>query len=365
MRIMYVVSCPAAGGAEVYVKDLAKQLGKYGNEVTVAFLGAAKDVGRSENYERKFLDELEAAGVHWEFIGNKCRKKPWCGVSRIRNIAKTYGVEVYHSHLPFGVIFGLGLNCPIVYTHHTIKPRLNPLVYWIFNQLIDRYVGISEVCAEKLSGYTGRNVTSILNGVDVRKISGSYRTRSSNSRFINAIAVGRIHPHKGYYFLAKAIRLLPPKARSRIRVSIAGEGDAEYTAKLKRFINELEVAENFQFLGNRTDVPELLAGSDLFLMCSEQEGLPISLIEATVSGLPCIVTDVGGCAEIIEMCRNGVAVDRFDVGAYACEIRDFIETPKKLGYWSANAVDNCVELDIANAARKHLCLYKEVLGRYR
>ena len=362
MRIMHVVSSPAAGGAEVYVKDLAKRLVSLGNQVVVAFLGKAKDIGRSESYEKKFLEELDTAGVAWEFIGNECRTKPWRGIRRIRNLAKKYRVEIYHSHLPFGVIFGAGLTCPRVYTHHSINPRLNWLTYRIFNQLIDRYVGISEVCAEKLREYSGQEVTPILNGVDIEKFPKVERSLVSNNEFVNAISVGRIHPHKGYFFLAEAIQLLPAGIRSRIRVSIAGEGGVEYTANLKQFLKESGVVDNFMFLGNRADVPQLLAESDLFLMSSEQEGLPISLIEATVSGLPCIVTDVGGCSEIIEMCGNGVAVEYGGAEAYAHELTEVIESPEKLRKWSASAAENCAQLDIENAAHKHLDLYEELVG---
>src|SRR5690554_8168225 len=230
MRIMHVVSAPAAGGAEVYVKDLAKRLAGQGNEVTVAFLGKAKDIGRSESYEEKFLAELDTAGVAWEFIGNECRMKPWRGIRRIRKISKKYRIQVYHSHLPFGVIFGAGAACPKVYTHHSINPRLSWLTYRIFNQLIDRYVGISQVCAQRLRNYSGQDVTPILNGVDLEKFPKVDRSSVSNDGFVKAIVVGRIHPHKGYYFLAEAIEKLPAEARFRIQVSIAGEGDAEYTA---------------------------------------------------------------------------------------------------------------------------------------
>jgi len=145
-------------------------------------------------------------------------------------------------------------------------------------------------------------------------------------------------------------------------VSIAGEGDVQYTANLKQFLKEAGVVDNFMFLGNRADVPQLLSESDLFLMSSEQEGLPISLIEATVSGLPCIVTDVGGCSEIIEMCGNGVAVEYGDAEAYARELREVIESPEKLQKWSTSAADNCAQLDIESAAKKHISLYKELLG---
>src|SRR5690554_1404786 len=206
MRILHVVSAPAAGGAEVYVKDLAKALVNKGHSVTVAFLGRAKEIGRSEGYEEKFLAELHEAGVRWIFIGNECRRRPWLGVRRVRRFVKSESFEIYHSHLPFGVVFSFGLGIPTLYTHHTINPRLNWLAYRVFNRLIDRYVGISEVCAERLATYSGRKVTPILNGVDSGKFPVRIEPLPIGGDVLRALVVGRIHPHKGYYFLGQVIQ---------------------------------------------------------------------------------------------------------------------------------------------------------------
>ena len=361
MRIFHMVSAPAAGGAEVYVKDLAKALVKLGHSVVVGFLGHAEEIGRSVEYEREFLGELDEAGVKWFFIGNECRRKPWLGVYKVREIVKSEGIDIFHSHLPFGVFFSCGIGIPTIYTHHTIKPRLNWLTYRLFNCLISRYVGISEVCAERLASYSGRKVTPILNGVDFQKFPKRQKPLPVDSEILRALVVGRIHPHKGYYFLGKVMQSLPEQVRERIRVRIAGEGDPDYTQKLKNFLLEAGVSDNFEFLGNRSDVPQLLNESDLFLMSSEQEGLPISLIEATIAGLPCIITDVGGCAEIIEMCGNGAAIRYDDVEGYARLLQELVEKPDRLRILSDNGKKNLSSLDIEVAAEQHLELYSELL----
>lgn len=55
MNILHVISAPASGGPEVYVKDLAKYLASKGHNLHVAFLSSAKDVGRNERYEESFI----------------------------------------------------------------------------------------------------------------------------------------------------------------------------------------------------------------------------------------------------------------------------------------------------------------------
>lgn len=56
-------------------------------------------------------------------------------------------------------------------------------------------------------------------------------------------------------------------------------------------VEQLDLQQNVIFMGNRSDVPELLQAMDLFVLPSHFEGLPVSLIEAQVSGLRCIVSD--------------------------------------------------------------------------
>src|SRR3546814_3800768 len=80
------------------------------------------------------------------------------------------------------------------------------------------------------------------------------------------------------------------------RFRIAGDG-TEMEA-LRALIDELGLGANIELLGTRRDVPELMSESDLMVNSSLFEGLPIALIEAAMSALPAVATDVGGSGEI-------------------------------------------------------------------
>ena len=106
MNIVHVISSPAAGGAEVYVKDLAKKMVIDGNRVFVVFLSRAGDVGRDKKYEMAFLNDLEQAGVNYFMIGRHSRKNIVYGMLRIRRFVRLNNIHIYHSHLKYGVLFG-------------------------------------------------------------------------------------------------------------------------------------------------------------------------------------------------------------------------------------------------------------------
>jgi glycosyltransferase involved in cell wall biosynthesis len=357
MQVLHIISSPAAGGAEVYVKDLVKSLAQFGIRAHVGFLEHAADTGRSTEYEAGFLKELEDFDIPYFFIGHDARKKPWLGAFRVRKYIKRHDIAIYHSHLPFGVVYGIGLGVPRVYTHHSIEPRLNRFSFTLMNHLVDQYVGISAVCSEALERYTGRPVVTILNAVDKRKLVQRLRKHPGAKTF-QALAIGRITAQKDYYFLVDSIKTLPPRLSNRLRVFVAGEGESQYTETLKQYVHDCGLGSTVSFLGNRLDIIDIIDGSDAFFMSSAWEGLPISLIEATVSGLPCVVTDVGGCKEIIDICKNGTLVAYGDKKAYADALISLMSDAELYNHFARNAIEYSAGLDVKRAAADHSKIYK-------
>jgi len=360
MNILHFISSPASGGAEVYVKDLAEYLSKQGHNVHIVFLSSALDIGRNIEYEEKFLNDLKLAGVKTFIVGNDVRKKPWLGMLLIKEYVVKQKIEIYHSHLAFGIIFSTLINIPVIYTHHSMEPRWGSFLYMIFNTLVDEYVGISKKCAKALSSYTRRSVNTITNAVSEDKFIGYKCIRLPND-IINIVMVGRISEQKDYMNMLIALTLIDEKLKNKFRVQIAGEGDPAYKSQLIDFVRNNKLEEIVNFVGVKTNIPKFLYESDIFLMSSAWEGLPIALTEAAVSGLPCIVTDVGGCAEVIENSKNGKVVPPKNPQALADAIISFINQPKLIEEYSKNALQNSTQYSISKAAQLHLDLYSSML----
>lgn len=360
MRILHFIAAPAAGGAEVYVKDLLKALKENEQTLYVGFLEHATDVGRSQKYEEGFLSELDELGVKYFFVGHRARRRPWIGILHVRKFVKYHNIDIYHAHLFYGILFGALTGKPTVYTHHSSIARASKLVYFIFNRLVSAYVAISRVCADNLRGYSGSSrITTIYNAVDFEKLKQRVRDYN-NTEVFNVIAVGRLVPEKNYEYLLEAISLLPSHIKNKLRVRIVGEGQVDYRDELYNLIGKRGLIKTVTLTGNRDDVPELLDQSDLFLMTSVFEGLPIALIEATASGLPAVVTRVGGCPEIIEMCKNGVCVSPSQPAQMAHAIEDILENPLELASMSRNAVSYSSFLGMQFSVDKHLKLYRSL-----
>jgi glycosyltransferase involved in cell wall biosynthesis len=109
--------------------------------------------------------------------------------------------------------------------------------------------------------------------------------------------LGRLEDVKDLRTLLKAVARLSESTRRTIRVFLAGDGSER--AALESLCQSLNLAATVTFLGERSDVRELLNMADAFVMTSRTEGLPMALIEAMAAGLPCVATAVGGIPAVL------------------------------------------------------------------
>jgi glycosyltransferase involved in cell wall biosynthesis len=362
LKILHIISAPSIGGIETYVKDLAKVIVARGHSVHIGFLESAAVNATSQEFQRGYLSELDDMGVEYFFLGNHARRRIWHGVERARQYVAEKGIDVYHSHLTYGIVFGMRINVPRVYTHHSVDMRVGRFVFTLINRFIDQLVGVSLECTKTLSKHASRNVETIFSGVDLERFSRQTTSSRQMQGAVNCISVGRICEEKNYGLLVRAISLLPQEIRSRLAVKIVGAGSEELTNSLEKKILDIGVGDVISLAGSRSDVPALLESAQLFLMSSSSEGLPIALIEAVASGLPCAVTDVGGCREVIERCQNGIVVEPDNPQKFADAIAMIIGNAEKYSEYSANALLHAKNFSIENAASSHISMYQRLLS---
>ncbi|UCG47330.1 MAG: glycosyltransferase family 4 protein [Phycisphaerales bacterium] len=98
-------------------------------------------------------------------------------------------------------------------------------------------------------------------------------------------------------------------------------------AECEEFVKVEGLEESVFLLGFRGDARELLAGLDVFVLCSRFEGLPVTIIEAMFSGLPVIAGNVGGIGELVEHRRNGFLISPNDVDELTEAMIEIIKNP--------------------------------------
>ena len=149
--------------------------------------------------------------------------------------------------------------------------------------------------------------------------------------------MGRVHPVKGHADLVAAAAKLARDGSGPFQVIIAGYPVNPWATELAGLARTLGVERLVHFLGHRSDVPELLAAMDVFVLPSHSEGMPNALLEAMAAGKPVVATRVGGSAEVIRDGKNGLLVAPQDPGGLAAAIARLRADPALAGLLGAAA----------------------------
>ncbi len=178
---------------------------------------------------------------------------------------------------------------------------------------VDRVIAVSREDESFLqSRYGLANTVRILNGVDIPALEAVPSCREELRREFSLspheavfLTVARFDFQKGYDVLMDAVRLGRDRFReNRIRFLLVGDG--EERSAMKRRAREQSLTDLVGFPGEREDVPRIMKSSDLFVLPSRWEGLPVSLLEASFCGLPLVASDACGNREIVTPGVNGL-----------------------------------------------------------
>jgi glycosyltransferase involved in cell wall biosynthesis len=359
MRILHVVSALAGGGAEIFVKDLALSCVRMGHDLAIAYISSAKDQGNEPSIESQFRSDLTLGRVTVFEIGHSARKNPPLGAWRLRRIIKQFRPDILHIHLGQGLVFRTltFTSVPTLYTHHNIIFKFGHTLTAVFDRFIDSYIAICKSCEELLRSRTQRPITLIRNGISDRRVAAQNTSRGTG--FFKVLTVGRVSPQKNYQSIIRIATVCKKYSDTHIQFQICGEGAG--IEGLRSAARSAGVENNVHFLGGRSDVPELMAASDVVLMTSIYEGMPITLIEAAHAGLPLIATDVGGCSEVVQHGVNGYLFKPNDheiAAGYLMKLQSDAALRKKM---SQQSLQIAREFGMQRVTDQHIQLYRTLL----
>ena len=169
--------------------------------------------------------------------------------------------------------------------------------------------------------------------------------------------VSRLVPQKDPVTLLRAWQL---SKGDRVLMIV---GDGELRGEVSRFVSNNGLTQSVILAGEREDVPEILAASDAFVLSSRWEGLPYTIIEAMMSGLPVVATCVGGVPELVEDGVTGFLVPAGDHSAMAealQKVLDDSEVRHRMGH--AGRERTLREFSLDDMLRKTRRVYEEVVG---
>jgi glycosyltransferase involved in cell wall biosynthesis len=172
------------------------------------------------------------------------------------------------------------------------------------------------------------------------------------------VSVGRLAAPKDPLTLVAALARLPAGAFRAVLVG-GGPQHADVAAAVRR----AGLDDAVELIGNRDDVPALLAVADLFVLASRSEGLPMSVLEAMAAGLPVVASAVGGVAEAVVDGETGLLVPPGDAKALADSIGRVLADPQlRRAMGSAGRARAAAHFELGRFRAAHVALYERALA---
>jgi glycosyltransferase involved in cell wall biosynthesis len=211
-----------------------------------------------------------------------------------------------------------------------------------------------------------RDIVLIANGIEGRPATAGRDIRRELEIAPDALVIasaGTLRVEKRFDVLIDAAALLRA-AHPGVRVVIAGEGDQR--GAIERRIERLGLEGTVMLLGSRTDVPDVLAGCDVAVNCSDFEGTPLSLLEYMEAGVAIVATRVGGIPAVIEDGIHGLLVPRRDARALADACAELIaDRSRRVALGAAARARRRAEFDLGTMVARVEQLYVDLRARPR
>lgn len=318
MKVAYLITKAEHGGAQVHVRDLIAGLTNVDPILAVGDDGFLVEEARKLGVPVRIIPSLD---------NSINPAKDFRAVRETIRFLSEGHPDLVHVHSTKAGIVGRVaarlVRTPCVFTAHG----------WAFADGVSRKRKVLAVATEKLMAPLARQIITVSdadralamryrvgttgqlqtihNGVPDVPQRASYR----ESNEITVVMVARFAPPKDHIAAVRAISRLDIPCRLRFI------GDGPTLPAVKAEAEAAGVTKRIEFMGSRNDIPHILAQSDIFVLASDWEGLPLSVLEGMRAGLPVVASNVGGVSEAVDDGKTGFLVPRGDIDAISERIR--------------------------------------------
>lgn len=310
-------------------------------------------------------EELRRMGFSVESVNLPARGK-LPALRSLRSLLQRERVDIVHTHNTYAHFYGTmaaswaGVRSIINSQHgRGCGPRIkDKLLFRLANLKTSRVVGVSEDAAALCRGedpWAASKTKVIWNGIDTSRF-----VFRGPAKAPVAISVARLSPEKDFPTLLQATALVVRQVPD-FQLMMIGNGAER--SRLEALTKSLGIEPNVQFLGERSDVPELLAQAGFFVSSSKSEGISLTILEAMAVGLPVVTTRVGGNPEIILEGQTGYLVPDQNPDALAAAMLQMLAQRDQwpaMGELGRQRVEQ--QFEIRTMIRQYEELYTEVMS---
>jgi glycosyltransferase involved in cell wall biosynthesis len=375
LRVAHIITGLEVGGAERMLQKVVAHLDRDAFRSDVISLAPPGPLA----------DAVAAVSDRLEFLGMRPRVTDVAKLARLRRLLREWQPDVvqtwmYHANLAGGLAARLSVRAPVIWNivasgysyserrRAQVVPRIVRL-----SAAASRFIPSRTVYCSRRAigfhhdlGFSKKGVEFIPTAFDVETFRPDPDARRSvrrelqlddDARLVGLVA--RFHPIKNHDLFLTAARAIADQ-RSDTHFVLCGDGLTPDNAAVMDIVRRHGVADRCHLLGRRTDMPRITAALDLACSSSFGEGFPNTLGEAMACGVPCVATDVGDSAYLID--DTGMVVPRDDASAFANACLELLGDPARRTRLGAAARQRIEEqFEIGAIARQYERLYRDAV----
>ncbi|MGN1077616.1 MAG: glycosyltransferase [Candidatus Gallimonas sp.] len=296
IKVCFVVNALLFGGVEKVIENYLKGFDKN----TFSFTIIAQEGSSIEN-----IAYFESMGFKVELVTHK--RKNWIkNAKQIKELLKAGNYDIVHSHMSFTNFYvlriakKLGIKTRINHYHNVFQfAGLKSFFVRVCNKLCDRYATCNIFCSREVKKYFGKSTKEsfiLYNAIDIDRFEYSEENRAEvrkkfeigdNTTVVGH--VGRFVEQKNHSFLLELFHEYH-KRNSNSKLMLCGEGPMMNSIQEKA--DALNILSDVIFVGSTTEISKFYQAMDVFVFPSLYEGLGLTFLEAQISGLFCIGSDI-------------------------------------------------------------------------
>lgn len=296
-KVLFIMNSLNCGGEENFVMNLYRSIDRQSFRIYFC-------IPDPDGQKQYFEDEIRSNHDRIFKIPSKSRH-PMDYYFQIKKIITKNRIKVVHYHsensmMVLGLIAAKRAGAELLISHShnsSVDNKVHRVLHFLCRPLLNTVANQKYACSEVAGKwmYGNQRFRMINNGIDLKKYSFHESIRKEirqkygvSEQFVFG-HVGRFSAVKNHVFLLQAFHEFLQNISSQAVLFLLGEGDLQ--KQIQEQAVEYGIEDKVFFMGNCNNVNEYLQAMDCFLFPSVYEGLPVSLVEAQASGLPCIVSD--------------------------------------------------------------------------
>lgn len=307
MKVLIVVPHLRTGGGQQLAIDEAIFLSKQKNfEVTILSIGTEED--------NIFTQKAKKNNLRVLYI-NKNRGKSFKAFFKTLSFIRKENPDIVHTHLlamPYTMLSAFfDRKTKYFHTIHNIADKearsMEKIERFAYKFTNFTPIGISDYCVKTICDFyklSPEDVPIIYNGIDTSRFVCKKRYRDRKEK-LTIISTGRMEPVKRHTLMVEAFSEV---IKAGYDAQLVFLGDGILRPEVEKCIRKLGIEENVVLKGITDKVEDELNNAHIYLMASEHEGLPLSVLEAMSCGLPVVATKAGGTIDIVNE-TNGILCD--------------------------------------------------------